>query len=329
MKKIKYIAIFAVVFFCFCRNTMAQDELLTWFEAPLGVIPPMAAYKFSYYDERNVKGQDTSLRQLSHYAFGLVPLVNKDDKDIVFLGMFDMDDIGTGAFLPDTIIPLPDKLYSLSFGPACRYQFHNGWTGGIALLLGSASDKLFHSKDELSFRTDAYLKIPAKDNNAWIILVDYYTDREYLRNIPIAGGGYWYEPSEKLQALFGLPVAAIRYTPSDNFKFEATYIMVTDVHIKATYTLSPSLFIYGAFDWNNELYARAEREKSKDRLFYYEKLIYAGVKIKPFKYLSVNLYGGYSFDRSFFEGESYDESGKNSLDTENGPFAGISVSAPL
>lgn len=325
MKKLLIIAIFIIS----PSFVFAQQETLEWFEAPLGQLPPIGTYRFTYYDTRDVKGQDTTLGLMEHNFFVLVPVQNKPDKDFALMCLFEGKNIDTDALLKDTDIKLPDQLYNLSFGPSYRCKFHNDWIGGIAFLFGSASNKLFYSKDELSYRLDAYIQIPTVGNNSWIFFVDYYNNREYLRNIPIPGVAYWYQPNDKLRAVLGLPVAAINYKPTDKLTLDLTYIMVTYVDAKISYDLTPKISVYGLFDWNNELYARADREKNKDRLFYYEKSLSCGVHFQVFKYAAIDLSGGFSFDRFFFEGTDYNKKDERDVDVENGAFVSLRAGIPF
>lgn len=330
--KNKKIALFfgIVAFFILISSALfAQEELLAWVNAPLGELPPMGAYSISYYGDKDVKNQDTSLQLIEHNLWGFMPLLNKPDKDLAIFGPFEIKNMKTDAILPNSGAVLPENLYDLSFGPAYRCKFKNDWIGGVAFLFGSASDKPFHSADELSYRLDAYVKIPSSNNNAWLFFVDYYNNREYLRNIPIPGAAYLYNPSDKLIAVIGLPVATLQYMPVDNLTVNLTYIMVTSVHAKVAYNLTASLNIYGAFDWNNELYARADREREKERIFYYEKLLSLGIHWQAFKYVGIDLSGGYAFNRFFFEGEQYNEKDGNNIDIENGPFVSLHVGIPF
>jgi hypothetical protein len=77
------------------------------------------------------------------------------------------------------------------------------------------------------------------------------------------------------------------------------------------------------FDWTNDRYFRADRPDPDERLFYYEKRIRAGVIIGLARQLYVEVAGGYSFDRFYFEGEGYSDRGQNRVDVEDGPFAAI------
>jgi hypothetical protein len=321
----------AIAFFLFnSYPVFAQNEILTWFEAPLGELPPIGTYKLSYYTEQDVKQQDTSLSLFQHNLLGLAPLANKTNmSDLAVLGTFEMKDMKTNAFLGNTGIRLPNELYNLRFGPAYRYKFKNGWTAGIGVILGSASDKLFHSKNELSLQSDIFVRIPAAEDNSWVFFIDYNTNREFWRNIPIPGAAYWFKSSDKFQAMIGAPVASIKFKPFERLTCEATYIMVRDIEAKISYDIASQFYIYGGFNWNNELYARADRERNQDRIFYYEKLLLAGAHWQAFKYIGIDLTAGYSFDRFFFEGEKYDNKDDNETEIENGPFVTLRAGFPF
>jgi hypothetical protein len=82
--------------------------------------------------------------------------------------------------------------------------------------------------------------------------------------------------------------------------------------------------------WENDQYYRAEREDKDDRLFWYEKRLEAGIKLRSAGDLEVVLSGGYSFDRFFFEGESYDDDRTdNRVDVGNGPFIAVRAGIKL
>ena len=88
----------------------------------------------------------------------------------------------------------------------------------------------------------------------------------------------------------------------------------------------PAFGVFGEFNWRNERYFRADRTDDDDRLFYYEKNVNGGVRVNFLKHLSLELSGGWAFDRFYFEGEDYDDRDDNRIDVENGPFAKAMVS---
>lgn len=324
--------VLAIVIITLTNTPLFADQLqaiIEWFKIPMGGIPPIGSYELSYFPKVDVKDQDADFRMLTNDFVGLIPIVNDQKKDIALLGTFNYRNIDTKAVLPEYGVSLPSDLYDLDFGPILRYKFANDWIGGIAIMPGSESDKLFHSINEASFRLDAFVLVPSKEKNVWVFYIDYYTNRQYFPEYPIPGVGYWYRAKENLEGFFGLPVFYLKYLPVENLKIEFTYIMITDVHATVSYNFTPSLYIYGGFDWNSDIYERADREKDKDRLFYYEKTLSAGIHWQAMKYLGIEVSAGYCFDRIFYESEKYSEKDDNKIDIKNGPFVSARVGMPF
>jgi len=322
--------VFAVLLMQFVScNIFAQQALVEWVQAPLGQVPPIASYSLNYYPKEDVKKQDTTFESFYNNVVGVLPLINDSNKDLAILGLFTYRNITSKAFLPASGVEIPEKLYDLNIGPLYRYKFSNDWTMGVSLLFGSSSDKLFHSLKEDTIRFDAYLEVPAKENNNWLFYVDYYNNRDYWNGYPVPGAGYWYKPSDKFQAVIGLPIFYVEYLPFDKTKFEFTYIATTYILTNLSYDITSSLKVYGEFEWNDELYARADREKDKDRLFYYEKILGAGIHWQVAKYFGVDLSGGYAFDRNMFEAKKSADGDDNKFDIENGAFVGIRAGLPF
>jgi hypothetical protein len=69
----------------------------------------------------------------------------------------------------------------------------------------------------------------------------------------------------------------------------------------------------------NDRYLLAERADPDDRLFYYEKRVRVGAIIGLARWLFTDITGGYSFDRFYFEGESYSDRNQNRIDVDSGP----------
>src|SRR5207249_11797313 len=58
----------------------------------------------------------------------------------------------TRARFPEAGGRFPSELWDASASVSYRHKFDNGWTGGVALTVGSASDEPFNSVDEMYFR---------------------------------------------------------------------------------------------------------------------------------------------------------------------------------
>jgi hypothetical protein len=78
--------------------------------------------------------------------------------------------------------------------------------------------------------------------------------------------------------------------------------------------------VYGGVAWTNQAWFRSDRVNRNDQFFYYEKRAEAGVVVTPTKGVSLDLAGGYAFDRYFFETQNFSLSGRNRVDVGAGAF---------
>ena len=66
----------------------------------------------------------------------------------------------TDAILPDSHRPFPHELWNVSLGTNYMHKFDNGWSGMLGINFGSASDKPFHSINEMNVGFMSFLQIP-------------------------------------------------------------------------------------------------------------------------------------------------------------------------
>jgi hypothetical protein len=188
---------------------------------------------------------------------------------------------------------------------------------------GSASDELFNSEDELVYGGNAFLKIPHEGNNAFLFFVDYSQNREFLRYIPLPGAAYLYVPSRDVRMIIGVPFASLHYKPAERLTLNASYMPVRTVHTKLSYAVTDSVSVFGAFDWQNLRYFRADRPEEKDRLYYYEMLGSSGIEFKLTEKTSIAVRGGYSFERFIFEAKKYSKREVSKLDIDDAWFVEV------
>jgi hypothetical protein len=165
-----------------------------------------------------------------------------------------------------------------------------------------------------------FLRIPVRERDAWILLLNYSSNREFLNHIPLPGLGYYWEPSDSFSALVGTGFFTLQYRPTEKLGLMATYTPLRTVDARITYQIFRPVRLWANFDWTNERSFRAGRADPDDRLFYYEKRVRLGATIGLARWVYVDLAVGYSFDRFYFEGEGYDDRGHNRIDIRGGPF---------
>jgi hypothetical protein len=307
----------------FPASCLAQDDVLRWISGDLGKVRPALNYQFLGYSTEEVAAQGKDFKMTEHRLFTFVPFLQSPQRDASVYLNLRAQDVGTAAILPDTRESFPDELWDIRLGGQYRQRFENGWTGGVALGFGSASDKPFASWDEIFLDVNLFTRIPAGGRNAWLLFLNYSKTREFLPNIPLPGVGYWYEPNDQARLVVGIPFAFLNLRPVKEVSLSLSYFIIRSVRARVTYSPLQSLHLYGNFEWRNESYYRAERQDDKDRLFYYEKQISAGIQVSLNRQVSIDLSGGYAFDRFYFEGRDYEDRNQNRVSIGNGPFVAL------
>src|SRR6266851_5154992 len=101
----------------------AQAELQMWLNPEMGKQIPRADYRFTFYPGRKVQDQETHFTLSEHRVTLFAPLYQDSD---------------TRARFPEAGGRFPSELWDASAGISYRHKFDNGWTGGVALTVGSA-----------------------------------------------------------------------------------------------------------------------------------------------------------------------------------------------
>jgi hypothetical protein len=298
---------------------LAVAQLEQWINPTLGVQKPEADYRATFYPDQPVRGQPTDLGWFEHRLTFSAPLWQDSRNELSFSGYARLQDLDHEAVLPDIGEPLPDELWNVRFGPAYRHRFDNGWVGGAVLLVGSASDKPFDSKDELTVLATTFLRIPHGQRNAWLVSLNYTNFGEYLGHAPFPGLAYIYSPSEEFTAVIGIPFSSIQAHPFERLTINIHYVPVRTVVARLIYEIFRPLRFLAGFDWDNDSYFRAGRSDKDERLHYYEKRVTAGLRF-DLRHIGFELTGGYAFDRFFFEGERYADNNQNRIDVDDSPF---------
>ena len=96
---------------------------------------------------------------------------------------------------------------------------------------------------------NAMLRIPQGEHNAWLFTLSYSPMGEL--NFPVPGVAFSWNPSPEFHANIGLPLM-VMWRPTDDWQFQASYMLLRTIHVKAQYRLTGSLRAFAAYDWSNE-----------------------------------------------------------------------------
>jgi hypothetical protein len=230
--------------------------------------------------------------------------------------------IDTGAILPDTGQAFPTDLWDIHLGLRYARQLTNGWMAGGGVSLGSASDHPFAGIREMNVGVNAMLRMPQGEHNAWIFSLMYSPTGEL--NFPLPGVAFSWNPSPEFHANIGLPLQ-VTWRPTDQWQFEASYMLIHTIHAKATYRFAERLSVFAAYDWSNETYTLLDRPEANDRFFMYDQRLSLGLQALLARGWTASVAAGYVFDRRWFEGTSFNASGFNRVELGAGPFASMNL----
>jgi hypothetical protein len=275
-------------------------------------------YSAVFYPSRPVSGQGSDLTLVRESLGGAVPVWKQDGDLLLATAGVRNDLFSTSAVLPDTHRPFPSTLWSINGGLTFVHQFSGGWTGGLMTNFGSASDKPFHSIDEMSVSMAGFLRVPARnDRDAWMFSLMY--SPVGLLNFPIPGVAYLWNPSDQLRMSIGLPFS-LAWQPTEDLAVSLAYVPLTNVRARVTYRLVEHVYMYGGFEWLNESYFLADRPDVKDRFFGFEKRLIGGVQLTLWRNALIDLNSGYAFDRYYAEGTNQNSGLHDRVDIAPGAF---------
>lgn len=296
-----------------------------FFRSQVGRAKVNASLTGAFFGKADLDQEGTDLEQ-SHVSLKIsAPLAQTDRQEwLAYLGAkFDRYD--TEAVLPDSGLAFPEDLWDLRLGSAYRRQLDNGWITGLDLSLGSASDRPFTSSDKIFFHGLGLLRVPRGERNAWLFMLQFSTNREFLNYVPLPGVGYYYEPSKAFRAVIGFPFAFFRWRPVERLSLQASYFPLTNIEALVSYKITPTMVAFGGFSWDNRRFELDGRADTDDLFFAFEKRIQAGIRFPLFKGPALVLMGGYSFDRFFFQGQGRDDDDQDRVEADPAWFVSLMV----
>ena len=228
----------------------------------------------------------------------------------------------TDATLPESHRPFPDELWNVRLGTNYLHKSDNGWSYGGGIFLGSASDKPFHSINEMNLGFLSFVQIPAKhEGDSWRFLLMYSPVGNL--NFPIPGVTYLWNPSDTLHVSIGLPPAVL-WRPTEDLTITVFYLPLATVNARATYRLVSKVYVYAGFESLQEAYFLAGREDRDDRFLGYEKRLVGGVRWDVWQHAALETSAGYAFDRYYGVGQNQISDLHDQVDIAPGPFVSAS-----
>ena len=246
-------------------------------------------------------------------------LIHSKTRDLYFTLDTYAASIDNNAAFKESGADLPEDLYSVSAGVLFREELDNGWTLGGTFRLGSSSDKLFNTSDEVYMRSQIFLRVPHLEYTSWVFIASIDTDADF----PLYPGvAYAFPISRKAYMMIGIPVFAAGGQFKENINFSALFLPSYS-NIRLDYRLNDRVTPYVGYTARSRNFARAKRDDEDDRIRLYDSRVFGGTTVQVCERGLLDVKAGYSFDREFGEGDDRDERNDNTIEIDNAAFASI------
>jgi hypothetical protein len=198
---------------------------------------------------------------------------------------------------------LPDHLYDQSVSAGVFVWQHSGWVAGLTLGVGYAGNTPFGDGNAWYYLASIGLgkEIDKAHESVLAFVLDYDGNRTLYRDVPLPGIIYTYRLDPTIRLTLGAPVTGVLWTPTDKLTIDATYTLTDRFDASVTYDVTKQFAIFGRFDTRQEAFW-LESIGDKDRLFFQQRRVEAGVKISPIEQFSIVAAGGYAFGQEFSAG---------------------------
>ncbi|MGE0605737.1 MAG: hypothetical protein AB7O62_01330, partial [Pirellulales bacterium] len=278
----------------------------------------MPGYSAHWYAPQAVSGQETNLGLVQQSLSGGFPLWRGEGAMLLATAGVQSTLFQTSAVFPDSGKAFPEQVWNIRLGLMATHQFDNGWTGSVMLNGGSASDQPFHSVREMNGTLLTFVRVPSGESNAWMFSLMYSPVSQIP--FPIPGVAYQWQATDTLRINVGVPFQVF-WQPTEDIYFQASYFPLTIVRLQSGWRVgSGPVTVFGGYDAANEAYLLADRIDYRERFFSYAQTFSAGLRYQLPRFGSLELSGGWAFDRYFFNGTGFSGRHYDRIDLSPGPY---------
>jgi len=309
-------------------QTASANEMMTLFQPQVGQVRSSFSLSSDYAGSQEICDQDQELAAWTSEFSATLPLHQNQRQEWTAHLAAGYRRLDTGAVLPRSGLALPDDLWDLRAGLSHRFQDQRGWIWGGSASFGSASDRPFGSFDESFLMANASLLVPAKGGDAWFFLLNYSSNRTFLRHIPIPGVGYIHNPGPNLWLAVGVPFFILQAKPAERWSVRVSYFPVIQGTAGVSYRLTGPVLLLAGFSSREETHWLASRPDPDTRLYTTRQRFYSGLRVSAARGVVLELTGGWGFGRQYYLGDGYGDD-DDGLKVKPGWFAGLSVQIRL
>ena len=273
-------------------------------ESPVFIPRPLpysgsAGLRLQGVERRPVRGQAGDLALARFAADVTVPIGDGRPDQYAVVVAYDRLRLDGHASFPRTGV-VPDDLERLRGELSWKRMLdENGRSLGLALSIGSASDRLFASSREMSYGVTAVTYLPRDNGDAWQLGVLWRSDLRLLDGYPVPMAVYHVRrPTVHLQ--LGVPIVHVRWTPDPAFSLSGGWLVAGPV-VAVALRPAPAWEISARLSGDGFSAWRHDRQQRDDLLRYRDYTASLGLAWQPFRGQRLAINGGWRFARRLSE----------------------------
>lgn len=253
--------------------------------------------------------------RMTDYRLNFSTPVYKTDKDALAMSMaYGHLNFQDGLSL-DSGVAVPQNLKRAELGAQYSRTLEGQRSWGLRGSLGYTGDTLFKNSRDLSFSLIGNYSYPTSEVSSWVLTLFFSNNSPIGNFIPIPGFMYIYR-TPHFTGIFGIPIAAIQWTPAFPWSVSVSLFGPT-FNSEVAYGSVDTVQVFTGFQWTQQLYLLESRTRDEDRLRIEELRALVGVRTPLFQTWSAEVQVGQSFNRSIYLGDGMFNKDGGSTDLED------------
>ena len=197
--------------------------------------------------------------------------------------------------------PIPDKLTEMKFGHQFILKENEREYYGMNTQIGSSSDEPFFDWSVTEVSVTPFYYYDKTPYSSWVFMLNYSNQRSFLPHVPLPGFIYMYNNQEGFSLFAGVPVVGFFYSVTDKLLINYSSLIPWMHQFKVTYFIFGPVQLYSEFKMAPEIFKLVDSVDNEDRVILEDKRVTLGTKFPILPGLSLDIHGGYSYDREIYQ----------------------------
>lgn len=227
----------------------------------------------------------------------------------------------------DSGLVVPTNLRRVEVGAQYFRQLKEKRSWNLRGSVGYAGDTIFENSRDMSFSMIGTYSYPGSEQGTWVLSVFFANNSPIGNFIPIPGFIYIYR-TENFTGLFGIPIAAVQWTPAFPWSLSLSIFGPT-LQSEVAYGSVDKFQVYTGFQFTQQLYMLESRIEDEDRLRIQESRALIGARTPLFENVGGEFQVGYGFERSVYMGDGMFNKDRGSVDLDSSIYFNVILRAIL